>query len=61
MGVELGSQDGLTLRPHLSAQRGGNNGQRRGSVEGKGSVCRAGGRAGGLQRHAKPGAEKVSF
>lgn len=61
MGVELGSQDGLSLRPHSSTHQGGNDGQRRGSAQGKGSSCRAGGTAECLQWHGKPGAEKAAL
>jgi len=60
VGVELDSQFGLPLRPHSSAHQGGNDGQRIGSVEGKGSSCRAGGTAEGLQWHGKPGSEKAA-
>ena len=59
VGVELGSQDGLSLRPNSFAQQGGNEGRRIGSVGGKGSSCRAGGTAESLQWHGKPGAEKA--
>lgn len=45
VGVELGSQNGFSLRSRSCTQQRGNDGERRGSVEAKRSSSRAGGAA----------------